>query len=367
MISKKNIHFLTFGDIPFDQRMQRIWTSLHKNGSEIHILARDLGVFDSGKYPFHIRRYKPLFKKGFMAYAEYNIRALAYIMTHKINILCCVDLDTMPAGSLLKRISNYKLIYDAHEYYTESPEITDRPGLKRFWEGVAALSIPDANVCYTVSSSIAFEMSKRYGKPFGLIRNLPLTSRQTENSVFSSSQKKYILYQGALNVGRGLENLILSMRHFPDLELYLAGEGDLRNELQHLTTSNNLTPQVKFLGNIEPVRLNILTRDAWLGINLLDNIGKSYYWSLANKFFDYIQCGIPQLCIDFPEYRLLNNVYNVALLCSDTKIDSIRSAIDHLIADEELYNKLKENTLIASKDLNWEKEELKLIEIYNNL
>ena len=367
MIKKSKIHFLTFGDIPFDQRMQRIWTSLHTSGYEIHILARDLGNFNTGQYPFHIRRFKPLFKTGFMAYAEYNIRALIYIMTRKINILCCIDLDTMPAGSLMKMISGYKLVYDAHEYYTESPEITNRLLLKRFWTWIASITIPDADVCYTVSNSIAGEMSKVYGKTFGLIRNLPYVINRPDVNVLENNPPKYILYQGALNVGRGLEHLILTMKHFPELELWLAGDGDLKDELIDLTKSNNLSIQVKFLGNIEPVKLNKLTNDAWSGINLLENIGKSYYWSLANKFFDYIQCGIPQICIDFPEYRLLNETYHVALLVPDTEVLSIKAALDLLISDIELYKKLKLNTLKAARDLNWEKEELKLIDTYKYL
>lgn len=50
------------------------------------------------------------------------------------------------------------------------------------------------------------------------------------------------------------------------------------------------------------------------GINLLTDEGLSYRYSLANKFFDYVHAGIPQICIAFPEYKKLNVEHEVALL-----------------------------------------------------
>ncbi len=363
----KKIHFLTYGDLPYDQRMQRIWSSLHKAGFEISIFGRALVELEADKYPYHIKRYKPLFKTGFLAYAEYNIRSFYFIMSRPVKTLCCVDLDTMFAGIVAKKFSGYKLVYDAHEYYTESPEITNRPFVKKFWEYIGKISIPASDICYTVSSSIAYEMTERYNIPFRLVRNLPVQSKTDKTINIPPASVKYIIYQGALNVGRGLENLILAMKYFPALELWLAGEGDLKETLKDLAKKNDLSGQVRFLGNILPSQLNDLTTGAWLGINLLENLGKSYYLSLANKFFDYIHSGIPQICIDFPEYRLLNRTYHIALLVPDIEINTIRSAIDQLQWDEEMYRRLKFNTFIAAQDLNWEQEEKTLIDIYTSI
>jgi hypothetical protein len=38
---------------------------------------------------------------------------------------------------------------------------------------------------------------------------------------------------------------------------------------------------------------------------------------LANKFFDYIQAGIPQVTMNFPEYAAINREYEVAVLIDD--------------------------------------------------
>ena len=40
MKKNKKILFITFGDIPYDQRMQRIWSSLFNTGYDIYIASR---------------------------------------------------------------------------------------------------------------------------------------------------------------------------------------------------------------------------------------------------------------------------------------------------------------------------------------
>ena len=86
-----------------------------------------------------------------------------------------------------------------------------------------------AKICFTVNESLAQILGEKYDKQFAFIRNVPLafTERHPVN------KKPYILYQGALNKGRGLEVLIEAMQGVP-LELWIAGKGDLEAELKQL-------------------------------------------------------------------------------------------------------------------------------------
>lgn len=361
---RKNLYFLTFGDIPYDQRMQRIWLTLSNAGFEISIFARNVTKLPVDSFPYKIVRYDPIFKQGFLSYAEYNLRALYYLLTRKVQYLCCVDLDTLPAGVVKKMFGKIHLVYDAHEYFTESPEIVQRPGLKKCWEKIADFTIPRVDTAYTVSQSIASELTNRYHVKFGLIRNLPMTIK---SEVVFVKKEQYILYQGALNLGRGLEQLILSMVNIRGLKLYLAGDGDLREKLKNIVVENSLSDKVIFLGNLSPDLLKDYTVKAWLGVNLLENLGKSYYFSLANKFFDYIQSGIPQICIDFPEYRSLNNNHNVSILISDISPENIAKTINDLMENPNHYKTMAENASTAAGILNWEKESENLINIYQSI
>ena len=75
------------------------------------------------------------------------------------------------------------------------------------------------------------------------------------NFFFDNSAKgkaKIILYQGALNDGRGIEEAILAMHHLDKLKLVIAGEGDLSTHLRKVTEEQGLTHKVEFLGFVLP-------------------------------------------------------------------------------------------------------------------
>ena len=107
--------------------------------------------------------------------------------------------------------------------------------------------------------------------------------------------------------------------------------------------------------------------NAWIGLTLFENKGLSNYYSLANRFFDYMHAGIPQLCVDFPLYHEINQQFKVALLISDLSEANISKQLNRLLDDEVLYLELQQNCLIARENFNWQKEEIKLISFYNNL
>ena len=115
-----------------------------------------------------------------------------------------------------------------------------------------------------------------------------------------------------------------------------------------------------------PADLEKITREAYLGINLLENLGLSYYYSLSNKFFDYLHAGIPQVVINFPEYELLNREHEVGELVPLEKT-ALKNAVTSLLADEKRYGELVKNCLVAREEWNWQTEEKKLLALYETL
>jgi len=104
-----------------------------------------------------------------------------------------------------------------------------------------------------------------------------------------------------------------------------------------------------------------------MGINLLENKGLNYYYSLANKFFDYVQAGLPQISMNFPEYKKMNEQFEVAVLIDDLKTKTIVNAVNRLLHEKDFYFRLRENCLRAREEWNWEKEEQKLLSFYQQL
>ncbi|MFX8856522.1 glycosyltransferase, partial [Acinetobacter baumannii] len=81
-----------------------------------------------------------------------------------------------------------------------------------------------------------------------------------ETAISGFAAKPYLLYQGALNEGRGLEHLISAMSDL-DIDLYLVGDGDISEQLKVQTKDLKLQDKVKFLGFKKPSELKQITAE----------------------------------------------------------------------------------------------------------
>ena len=349
-------------DLSYDQRMIRICTALADAGYAVELIGRQKKTsIPLIPQPFKQKRLRCFFEKGKLFYLEFNLRLCLFLLFHPLDLLYAVDLDTLLPAALIKGLKRKIFIFDAHEYFTETPEVERRPMVKKIWELLATLLIPQAAACLTVSESLKKELSMRYGKDFKLVRNLPV---EYNRAVVSKKESKptIILYQGYLNEGRGLECAIESLVLLPDAQLWLAGEGDITESLRQLTISLGLENQVLFLGFLPPEALRDITTKASIGLNLLETRSKSYYYSLANKTFDYIQAGLPAIHMDFPEYQVLMANYKVGLLLPSLHPEKLRNAILELTSNPQTYQQMVNECRKAAPVFIWKKEIPTLLE-----
>lgn len=347
----------------FDQRVQRIAKTLAENDYEVSVIGRVLPnsppLLPTKYYQY---RLKCFFNKGKLFYAEFNIRLFFYLFLKKYNPITANDLDTVLGVYFSSFFKKTTLVFDAHEYFTEVPELQNRDAVKKTWAWIEQKFIPKFHKHYTVNNSLAELFEQNLNTKFNVVRNVPYFIQHSENFI---PKEKYILYQGALNEGRGLENMIKAMSKI-DMALKIAGDGDLTQYLKDQVRKEGLEHKVQFLGKIEPKKLPELTKNAFIGINLLENMGLNYYYSLANKFFDYIQAEVPQICVDFPEYNLINNQFKVAILLENIEVKTLVENINLLVKNKELYQELKLNCIAAKQKFCWENEAKRLLEIYEN-
>lgn len=360
----KKIYLTVTNDLSYDQRMIRICTTLAEEGYAICLVGR-LRSFSKPllEQNFQQKRLSCFFDKGKLFYIEYNIRLFLFLLWNRFDAVCSIDLDTILAGYYACKIKGKTCIYDAHEYFTEVPEVVQRPKTKKIWEWVAQHTIPNIEYAYTVCESLQGVFKERYRTDFGLIRNVPFQQKDL-SPILPFQQPFILLYQGVLNDGRGLEEMITAMQELKGVEFWLAGEGDCSQQLRALTQKLQLEDVVKFLGYVQPHELKNITTQAHLGINLLQNKGLNYYYSLANKFFDYIQAQKPSLNMNFPEYAAITKQYPVGLLLDDLETATIVQTIQKILHNPQLYSQLQANCQQAREVFVWEKEKLKLIEFY---
>jgi glycosyltransferase involved in cell wall biosynthesis len=88
---------------------------------------------------------------------------------------------------------------------------------------------------------------------------------------------------------------------------------------------------------------------------------------MANRFFDYMHAGVPQVCVDFPEYRKANEQAEIAVLVGNTQPKTIATALKKILNNSAFHEKLQKNSLILREEFCWQTEELKLENFYYEL
>ncbi|GLR16336.1 glycosyltransferase [Portibacter lacus] len=356
----KKITICITNDYVYDRRIQRCVETL-KTHYDIEIICRNLHGENTDYPDIKVTRIRMLFNQGFLFYAFFNLRVFLMLLLRKIDIVVAVDYDTIIAAQLSSRFRGTKLVFDAHEFYEESIEIVHRKNVQKFWKWVGKKFVRKADSAYTVSGTIAQTYSEMHGIPFQTVRNVPYFHELSK--IRNPHSKKVILYQGVINQGRKLDLLVDSAKYLPeDYEVWIIGEGDLSQVLREQSGEN-----VVFHSWVHPDELYRLTEKATLAYNLLDDSSRSYYYSLANKFFDYIQAGIPSLNNSFPEYVKINERYNCCIITDVNNAQELAQNIMNLVENKQLLSEKRKNARIAAKDLCWENESKTLLKIFNSL
>lgn len=343
-------------NIQFDQRVIRIASALHEEGHDVTVIYRhkrtQKAFVNHSAFDFKILPVVPFFQSSFLFYAEYNIRLFLILIRSTMHIHWACDADTLLAGFFTKKIKKNKLIYDAHEYFEESPELVNKKFISRVWTAIQRLAIPHTDLRFSVSQTLCDELSNKYHYPFHLLRNVPL---HRSKKIITTPKEKIILYQGVINIGRGIEVMIDAMEFLPDYKFWIIGDGDILTKLTAIATNKIYSDRIIFFGKKTPEELFDLTQQARIGINLLSDDNKNYYYSGANKTYDYIQAGIPSIQMNFPEYKILNEHYPVSILIDRLDLSLICHAV-HQLEDTTRYQCMIEQCAIATKVFNWENE-----------
>jgi len=360
---KPHLYFTVTNDLTYDQRMHRICHSLANNGYEVTLVGRCLKYsLPLRKTAFNQKRLRCFFNKGFLFYAEYNVRLLFFLLSRRMNGICAIDLDTILPCLLVSKIKGIPRIYDAHEYFTELKEVITRPKVYRIWKAIESFCVPKFKYGYTVSPGITSLFHEKYNRQYTTIRNLPIN----KDIQYQPAPHKYLFFGGVVNEARGFEVLIPAMKKIP-YPLVIAGDGNFMAQLESLIHSHKLEDKIILKGMVKPEELRTLAEQATLGIGLAEKEGMNQFLALPNKFFDYLHAGLPQITMNYPEYIKLNSIYKVGVLISDLNEDIVAKTILATMEDESLLNEMRLNCMKAKKELNWEQESLILIDFYNRI
>jgi glycosyltransferase involved in cell wall biosynthesis len=366
----KKVAFSVTNCICNDQRVLRIAETISSLNCEITIIGRHSGdCCNTNFVPFKTKRFKMIFKRGFLFYKFYNIRLLFHLIFNRYDILVANDLDTLLPNFIVSKLKRLLLVYDSHEYFTGVPEIQDRPFVKWVWKNIEKMIFPHLKHVMTVSDSIAVQYEQEYGIKPVTVRNC---SRRTDGiNPYSREEldiKKdhlLLILQGTgINVDRGGEELIEAINKTENVTLLIVGSGDLLPVLKEKVKELYLSERVKFIPKVPWEEMMRYTKSADAGLSLDKNTNINYRFSLPNKLFDYISAGIPVIAGNLPEVTRIVTVNKCGILIPEITPGEISHAIKILVEKPDLLTELKRNALSASVSINWDQESSKVREFY---
>lgn len=358
-------------DLSTDQRVHKTCMTLQKCGYFVIETGRLLPESLPLERSYFTLRKKLWFRKGPQFYAEFNIRLFLYLMTTEVDLIFANDLDTLPAAYLAAKLRSKRLIYDTHEYYTETPELVKRPRVQAVWKAFEDYLFPRLTDTLTVNESIAKLYGEKYNKTVRVSRNIPPTfypeRLKTRTELDLPEDKRILILQGTgINVERGAEEACLAMQYLNNCILLVVGSGDAIPALVKIVAENNLTDKVIFRKRMPFAELRQYTMNSDLGMAIDKDTNLNYHFSLPNKLFDYIHSGIPTLSSGLVELKQIIDRYDIGYYIENHNPKHIAKVIENIFADELRYNRVKQNTAKAKEELCWEKEEKVLMEIIKN-
>lgn len=357
---KKRIIISVTNDLTIDQRVSRASVTLTEEGYDVLVVGRKRKTSPPLKeQPYREHRLKLWVEKGALFYLVFNWRLFLYLVTRKADIYLANDMDTLLANYLAARLRGKTLLYDSHEYWTEIPELIVRPKVRKVWAFLEKWLFPKAKRTATVNESIAEIYGEKYQREVHVIRNLPVLKPIPEPR---TGPGRILIYQGALNVGRGLEMMLAAMQHLNDYTLWIIGYGPLDDEVRILAKELKVEERVVFHGLIHFEELHPITQQAALGMSLEEDRGASYHFALPNKLFDYIQAGIPVMVSDLPEMKRVVEEYGVGVVLEmkDRNGEALARRIRGVVEGEQ-WEEYRQASLKVRDELCWENEKSKLL------
>ncbi|MDP4266025.1 MAG: glycosyltransferase [Bacteroidota bacterium] len=368
----KTVVISVTNDINTDQRIYRVANTLYRQGFDVLVVGRKKkNSFPLIPLPYRVHRIKIKFNKGPLFYAEFNLRLFFFLLLKKTTILLSNDLDTLLPNYLISKIKRVPIIFDSHEYYTGVPELKGRNFVRNVWKSIERAILPKLKKVYTVSDSIAIKYLKEYNINASVIKNVPYYSgiviSDMKKKLSIRNDYKIIIYQGALNVERGLEEMIEAMTHLRDnkIVLLLCGTGDIIEKLKEMAIRLNLSDKVIFTGQIPFINLKYYTAIADIGISIERADNENYKCCLPNKLFDYIQARIPILASPLPEIKKIFDKYNIGCLIESHDPAHIADKVKYMLENTNQQKLWKDTLSKAAEEYCWEIEEKEFLKLYS--
>jgi len=381
---QKKIAVFLDGPIKNDGRVRRVIESL----SEKHIVhlfyingdESDKDLFNQSVTLHSRKKTGGWMKINLLFHLRFSeLKEIFLSLNDEFDFIYCNDYPLLHLCTELKAKTKAKLIYDSHEIYIETiNQFFPLIGWKSIYGNflvalnkkihakVERNAVKKVDLMITVCDSFKdYFTSKLSISNIHVVKNCPKQIEVNRNPLLLremlklTDHDKILLYQGDINISRGIEKIANSMKYInKDVHFVVLGGGTKLNEFKVKYSSD----RIHFLGKVPFEVLYEYTTSCDVGILLIESFNLSKQLTLPNKVFEYMVAGKPFITNELPEASKIVEEENCGFVINDTSRDSTANGINSAFENSSL-EQLGENGYQSIVDkYNWESEVKKLIE-----
>jgi glycosyltransferase involved in cell wall biosynthesis len=243
---------------------------------------------------------------------------------------------------LLSMIAGTKFI----TYFTGVPEAASHYKRKILFDYKLLLILSSKVI--TNNPSVKKRLLKIY--PREDIEVIPNFVEPTFKPLDVPKQTNWMLYVGRLDPEKRVSYLLqafsLLRKRISNAKLYIIGDGPELQNLSLLSEKLGISESVHFLGWVPHEELPLWMNKC--GVFVLPSVHEGF----PNVLLEAMACGTPIVCMDAPYARSM--LRNVALLVEPTSQKKLAEAIEHVILNNDLWKKLRENGIRRASNLKVE-------------
>lgn len=278
------------------------------------------------------------------------------------DVIITRDPGFLPYLIFLKKTRGCQAYYQSHNFYAD---LKLRPELKqpnkRRYSIFERYILPHLDGIITLQKPQRELFEKYFSVPvFTGYAGLQSIHRKKKSGL----NYKKIAYIGSFQEFKGIETAVevFSNLQQKDWKLCLIG-GRNEQEISYvraLADKYGITDRVEITGWLSYQGLKAYLGQISIGLLLLRNTFYNRYLTAPSKLFDYLSNGIPLIASDLPSIRDLVTDKE-ALFVDPENRENATAALNKLIEDQELYQKMTEYCFTKAESYLWQKITLRML------
>jgi glycosyltransferase involved in cell wall biosynthesis len=304
-----------------------------------------------------------IFRNPFWWRKAYNKALELYNKGFKFDVVHCHDLDTLKTGVWLKKKLGIKLIYDAHEIFGYMihrflPDIVSDYAIK-----LEKKLLKKVDFIITVNKPLKEYFVSISDKPIEIVMNCKNLVNKTyippKNKIFT------VCYFGVFNSTRLFPKMVHIMGSIDNIRFLVAGKKETL--FQAVKDRCDKYENCDFLGTLPLDKVIDYTLKSDAVLCMIRPSDKNAKIAHANKQFEAMVCGRALIASRNTYIGEMTEELKCGVVVEFSE-NGVIEAVTKLRDDPKLCEELGENGLKAALDeYNWEKQENKLLNIYENL